>query len=52
MIAMVLLGQCGMIGFSTWCIIVGLSPVVFAVHVACIAVNIFFGLVNVRNMSR
>ena len=47
-----LMMQCGLIGFSASCIAGGLEPVVLAIHVACIAANVLFGLVNVRNMSR
>jgi len=50
MMAMILVMQCGLIGFSAWVIAGGLPPRWMAVHVACIAANVMFGLVNVCNM--
>ena len=52
MSVMVLVMQCGLIGFSAWAIAGGPPPALMAVHVACIAANVMFGLVNVRNMTR
>lgn len=52
MIAIVLAGQCALIGFSAWALAQHPSPALVAVHVAFIATNVMFGLVNVRNMTR
>jgi len=50
MIVLVLIMQCGLIGSSAWAIAGGLSPELMGVHITCIAANIMFVLVNVRNL--
>lgn len=44
--------QCGLIGWSAYWIASGVSPVIFGIHVGCIAVNLMFGVFNAIMLVR
>ena len=52
MYAIILAGHCALIGLSAVALAQHPAPVFVAIHVACIAANVLFGLVNAWNMTR
>ena len=52
MITALLIAQCALIGLSAFVLANHPSPLITEIHVTLIAVNVMFGLVNVRNLTR